>query len=140
MLKQFLMGQALKSMRKKNYFSPDYCVEDYLEKIHKYFDPAKAGDRHLVVVYEFHDSGDNDGTWTVTIDGGKCGLAKGEAEQYESKFYMTAGTYHRILTGQLDYARLTYSVGAIRFFGNTLAHRELNSYLTIPKDARIAAL
>jgi len=61
-------------------------------------------------------------------------------EEYDSLLYMTADAYHRILTGQLDFTRLAYSVGAIRFFGSTLGHRELNSYLTIPKKARLAAL
>ena len=139
-VRQFLMEQGLKQMRKRTYFDPNYSVETYLNKIPMYFDPAKAKDRRLVVVYEFHDSGHNDGAWTVTIEDGKCTLTKGEAEEYESKFYMTADTYHRILTGQLDAVRLAYSVGAIRFFGNTIAHRELNSYLTIPKEARLASL
>jgi hypothetical protein len=53
---------------------------------------------------------------------------------------MTAEVYGRILKGQLDFTRVAYSVGAIRYYGNTLGHRELNSYLTIPRDGDIAAL
>ena len=140
MLKQLLLEWALKQRQKKMQVSADYNVETYLDKIAEYFDPAKAGDRELTVVYEFHDSGDNDGAWTVAIAGGVCTVSKGEAEQYESKFYMTAETYRRILTGKLDYSKLTYSTGAIRFFGNTLAHSELNSYLTLPKDCGVAGL
>jgi len=140
MLKQWLLEWALKQKMKKLIVSDDYSVETYLEKIVEYFDPAKAKDRRLIVVYEFHDSGANDGAWTISIDGGKCTLTKGEAEQFETKLYLTAETYSRILTSKLDYARLAYSTGAVRFFGNTLGHRELNEYITLPKNAGVAAL
>ena len=140
MLKQRLLELALKQQAKKMEVSADFSVEKYLMKIPEYFDPAKAGDRKLTVVYEFHDSGANDGAWTISIAGGECSLAKGEAEQFDSKFYMTAETYRRVLTGKLDYSKLTYSTGAIRFFGNTLSHIELNSYLTLPKGAGVAGL
>ena len=140
MLKQLLLEWALRQKQKKMQVGADYNVENYLEKIIEYFDPAKAGARKLTVVYEFHDSGENDGAWTVSISEGKCVLSSGEAEQFDSKFYMTAETYRRILTGKLDFSKLTYSTGAIRFFGNTLAHMELNSYLTLPKDAGVAGL
>ena len=139
-MKQWLLEFALRQKQKKMRVSPDFKVETYLEKIVEYFDAAKAGDRSLTVVYKFHDSGDNDGAWTVAIADGKCSLEKGEAERYDSKFYMTAETYRRILTGRLDFSKLTYSTGAIRFFGNTLAHSELNAYLTLPKNAGVAGL
>jgi hypothetical protein len=140
MLKQLLLEWVLKRQSKKMIVSEDYRVETYLEKIIEFFDAAKAKERTLTVVYEFHDSGANDGAWTVSIAEGICTLVAGEPESYESKFYMTAETYRRILTGRLDISKLTYSTGAVRFFGNTLAHRELNEYLTIPKHAGVAAL
>lgn len=140
MLQQKLMEWALKQRLKKWQVSADYNVETYLEKIVEFFDPEKAKDRRLTVVYEFHDSGGNDGVWTVSIAGGKCILTKGEPEQCDTRLYMTAEVYRRILMGRLDFARLAYSVGAVRFFGNTLGHRELNHYLTLPKKAGVAAL
>jgi len=140
MLKQLLMEWAVKQRWKKYQVREDYNIEEYLEKIPEYFDSEKAGDRKLVIVYEFHDSGDNDGAWTVTIADGKCSLIKGSAEDYDTLMYMTAEVYRRILMSRLDYARLAYSTGAVRFFGNTLGHRELNAYLSIPKDAGVAAL
>ena len=144
MLKQILMEWGLKQIWKKNNVDPEYNVETYLKKIPEYFDATKAGqrvgDRRLVVVYEFHDSGSNDGLWTVIIDGGKCTLEKGETAPYETKMLLTADTYRRILSGKLDFARLAYSTGAVRFFGNSLGHRELNEYIKLPKDAGVAAL
>jgi len=140
MIKQLIIEWAYKQRLKKLYVSEDYSVETYLKKIPECFDPAKAQGRSLTVVYEFHDSGENDGAWTVAIADGKCSLSKGEAEQYDTLMYMTAETYRRMLMGRLDFARLAYSVGAVRFFGNTLGHRELNEYITIPKDAGVAVL
>ena len=140
MLKQVLLEWVLKQKQKKTQVSAYYEVESYLRKIVEYFDASKAANRELTVVYEFHNSGSNDGAWTVAISDGNCKLTKGEAERYESKFYMTADVYRRILEGKLDISKLTYSTGAIRFFGNTLAHQELNSYLSLPKDAGVAAL
>ena len=140
MLKQLIFEWAYKQRLKKMQVSEDFSVGTYLEKIPEYFDPAKALDRRFTIVYEFHDSGKNDGAWTVSIAEGKCTLTKGAAVQYDTLMYMTAETYRRILTGRLDFARLAYSVGAVRFFGNTLGHRELNSYLTLPKNAGVAAL
>lgn len=142
MLKQCIMSFALKQIRKKMSasVSEDFNVETYLNKIVEYFDPQKAPERKLVVVYEFHDSGKNDGAWTVTISNGTCVLTKGDTEDFDTRLYMTAEVYRRVMTGKIDFARLTYSVGAIRYFGNTLGHRELNSYLNIPKEARLAAL
>lgn len=140
MLKQWFLELVLKQQAKKRNVAEDFSVETYLSKIPEYFDPAKAGNRKLTVVYEFHDSGDNDGAWTVSIDSGKCVLSKGDAKRFDSRFYMTSDTYRRILTGRLDFSKLTYSTGAVRFFGNTLAHSELNSYLTLPKDAGVAGL
>jgi len=140
MLKQFLIEWLLKQNQKKMQVNPDYNVETYLKKIPEYFDPVKAEKKKLTVIYEFHDSGENDGAWTVSIADGKCELTKGAAEKYDSLLYMTADTYRRILMGLLDFERLTYSVGAIRYFGSTLGHRELNAYITLPKKAGIAAL
>ena len=140
MLMQKIMEWAVKRKWRNWRISEDYKVEDYLKKIPEYFASERAGDRKLTVVYEFHDSGDNNGVWVVTIADGKCSLVKGEAGSYDTLLYMTAESYRRILNGRLDFARLAYSVGAIRFFGNTLGHRELNDYLNIPKEAGIAAL
>ena len=140
MLMQFLMGQALKYQRKRMQVDANYDVEAYLNKIVKYFDPAKASDRRLVVVYEFHDSGKNDGAWTISIADGKCQLTKGDTQEFDTKLYMTAEAYRLMLSGKVDYARLAYSTGAVRYFGNTLGHRELNWYLAIPKADRVACL
>ena len=140
MLKQFIFEKAIKQKMKKTQVNPGFNVSDYLEKIPVFFDAKKSADRKLIVVYEFHDSGKNDGAWTVTIANGKCSLSKGASDIYDTLIYMTAESYSRILSGKLDYLRLAYSTGAIRYFGNTLGHRELNSYLTLPKDAGVAAL
>lgn len=140
MLKQFLIEFALRAKQKGMKVPEDYNVEDYLKRIPEYFDPEKAKDRRMTVVYEFHDSGKNDGVWAVAIADGKCTLTKGEPESCDTRLYMTAETYRRILTGRLDFGRVGYSVGAIRFFGNSLGHSELNFYLTFPKKAGIAAL
>ena len=140
MLRQLLMEWVVKQRWKKTQVSEDYKVEEYLNRIPEYFDAGKAADNKLTVVYEIHDSGDNDGAWTVRIADGKCLLSKGAADEYDTLLYMTADTYRRILSGRLDFARLAYSTGAVRFFGNTLGHRELNEYLTLPKGAGVAAL
>jgi len=140
MLKQLFMEWVVRQRWKKMQVSPDYDVETYLGKIAEYFDSAKAADRRLTVVYEFHDSGKNDGAWTVSIADGKCTVTKADTEHPDTRLYMTAETYRRILTGRLDFARLTYSTGAVRYFGNTLGHRELNGYIVLPKNAGIAAL
>jgi len=140
MLKQLLMEWAVKQKWKKMRVREDFSVEAYLNNIVDFFDPEKAADRRLVVVYEFHDSGENDGAWTITIAEGKCTLTKGEAKEYDTKLYMTAETYRRILTGRLDFARHAYSTGAVRFYGNTLGHRELNDYITLPRNATVLAL
>jgi len=140
MLRQVLMEWVVKQRLKKTQVSEDYKVETYLKKIPEYFDSGKAGDRKLIVIYEFHDSGDNNGSWMVSIVDGKCTLSKDAAGEYDTLLYMTSDAYRRIISGRLDFARLAYSTGAIRFFGNTLGHRELNEYLTIPKGAGVAAL
>jgi len=140
MLMQKLTEWVVKQNRKKLRVDENYKVEEYLNKIPDFFNAEKAADRELTVIYKFHDSGDNDGAWTVTVAGGKCTVTKGEADKYDTLLYMTSESYRRILTGRLDFTRLAYSVGAIRFFGNTLGHRELNNYLKIPKEAGIAAL
>jgi len=140
MLKQFFLEKAVKQKWKKMQVNSDFNVRSYLEKIPEYFDAGKAADRKLTVVYEFHNSGDNDGAWTVTIADGKCSLSKGIADEYETLIYMTAESYSRIISGKLDYLRLAYSTGAVRYFGNTLGHRELNSYLSLPRDAGVMAL
>jgi len=140
MLRQALMEFVVKQRLKKLRVSEDFKVETYLEKIVEWFDPVKAKDRRLTIIYEFHDSGVNDGVWTVSIADGKCSLTNGEPEHFDTRLYMTADTYRRLLTGRLDFGRLAYSTGAIRYFGNTLGHRELNEYITLPKNAGVAAL
>jgi len=161
MLKQFLMELAVKQRWKKMQIPEDYNVEDYLKKIPEYFcsesfanpsnsekpgspenskNSGKIPNRKFTLVYEFHDSGKNDGAWTVTVTDGKCTLTKGSVDEFDTLIYMTAETYRRILTGKLEHTRLAYSVGAVRYFGNTLTHSELNTYLKIPKTANIAAL
>ena len=141
MVKQWLLEWLLKQSAKKKHVSEDYQVKSYLEKIPQYFDPSKVEPgRDLTIVYEFHDSGKNDGVWTVTVSDGTCRLTEGEAEHYDTKMYMTAETYRRLMTGQLELARLAYSTGAVRFYGNSLGHRELNYYLKFPKDSAIVVL
>jgi len=135
---EWLLRQQQKGFRVEEPFD----VRTYLRKIPEYFDPAKEAPegRQLTVVYEFHDSDKNNGTWTVAIADGKCTLTEGEAESFDTKLYMTAETYRRILTGRLEIGLLAYGTGAVRFFGNSLGLRELNYYLAIPKKARIAKL
>ncbi|MCL2757676.1 MAG: SCP2 sterol-binding domain-containing protein [Coriobacteriia bacterium] len=140
MLKQFLIERMLKQRKKAMHVDEDYSVQVYLEKIPQYFDAEKAGTRCLTVVYEIHDSGSNDGVWTVTIADGQCAVSSGEPEQYDTLLYMTAETYRRILTGQMEISKMPYSTGAVRFFGNSFGHQELNTYVTISKDAGIAAI
>ena len=141
MLRQKIFEWVLRQKQKTMQVSEDYSVKEYLDKIPKYFDEGKvAEDRSLTVVYQIHDSGDNNGSWTVAIADKKCEITEGEAENFDTKLYMTAETYRRILTGRLDYVRLAYSTGAVRFYGNSLGHRELNSYVTIPQNAGIAAI
>jgi len=140
MLRQALMEFVVKQRLKKLRVSEDFKVETYLGKIVEWFDPVKAKDRWLTIIYEFHDSGANDGVWAVSIADGKCSLTKGEPEHFDTRLYMTADTYRRLLTGRLEFGRLAYSTGAIRYFGNTLGHRELNEYITLPKNAGVAAL
>jgi len=140
MLKQLLLEWVVKQRLKKTQVDDNYSVESYLERIPEYFDAVKAADNKLTIIYEIHDSGVNDGVWTVRIADGKCSLSTGAVDEYDTLLYMTADSYRRILSGRLDFARLAYSTGVVRFFGNTLGHRELNEYLTIPKDAGVAAL
>jgi putative sterol carrier protein len=140
MLKQFLIDWTLKQQQKNWHVDADYNVKTYLDKIPQYFDATKAGERRLTVVYEIHDSGSNDGIWTVLVADGKCVLSEGEPERYDTWLYTTAEVYRRMLTGQMEITKLPYATGAVRFFGNSFGHHELNSYLTIPKEARIAAI
>jgi|GEM_PF-1652685 len=142
MLTQALIEWALRSRQKKlcAAIGEDIDVKAYLEKIVAYFDAGKAKDRRMTLVYEIHDSGANDGVWTVSIADGKCTLTEGEAASYDTKMYMTAEVYRRILTGQLELGHLAYATGAVRYYGNSLGQRELNSYLTIPKKVLIAKL
>ena len=141
MLIQKSIEGLLKLQQKQFRVDENYDVRAYLNRIPEYFDPAKAPEgRQLTVVYEFHDSDKNNGTWTVAVADGKCTLTEGEAESFDTKLYMTAETYRRILTGLLEIGMLAYGTGAVRFFGNSLGLRELNSYLTIPKKACIAKL
>lgn len=140
MLSQILLEWVLRKKQKSMKVDENYSVSAYLERIPVYFDPAKAPNRKMTVVYEIHDSGDRNGVWSVTVANGKCLLSKGEPERYDTKLYMTAEVYRRVLTGRLDISKLAYSTGAIRFYGNSLGHRELNAYLSIPKNAGVAAL
>lgn len=140
MLSQILLEWALRKKQKSMKVDENYSVSAYLERIPVYFDPAKAPNRKMTVVYEIHDSGDRNGVWSVSIIDGKCLLSKGEPERYDTKLYMTAEVYRRVLTGRLDISKLAYSTGAIRFYGNSLGHRELNAYLSLLKDAGVAAL
>lgn len=117
-----------------------FSVIEHLKMICDYFDRDKADEAELKVVYEIHDSGDQNGTWTVCIKDGTCALQEGESEGYDTKLTMTAEVYERMVTGKLDVTRLSYLTGAVRYTGNTLGHRELLSYLTIPQDVGVVAL
>ena len=139
-LLQLMVDSALRRQRKKIRHDADFRVKAYLERIVRYFDAEKAGKRCMTVVYEIHDSKDNNGVWTISIANGKCELSEGEPENFDTKLYMTAEVYERIVTGRLEFGRLAYLTGAVRYYGNSLGHRELNSYLSIPKDAGVAAL
>ena len=74
MLKQFLFEWAVRQRLKRTQVSEGYSVESYLELIPKYFDAGRAAGNTLTVVYEIHDSGENNGAWTVRIADGKCSL------------------------------------------------------------------
>ncbi len=117
-----------------------FSVKEHLDKIVEYFDPEKAGDNALTVVYVLHDSGENDGVWTVSIADGKIALTEGEAEHYDTKMRMTAEVYERIVKGWLDITRLAYLTGAVRYYGRSLGQQELQRYLTIPAGLGISVL
>ena len=140
MLKQLLIERMLRKQQQGMQVDEDYSVQAYLERIPSYFDAEKAGERCLTVVYELHDSGDNNGVWTVAVADGHCVVSPGQPEHFDTLLYLTAEAYRRILTGQMEITRMPYSTGAVRFFGNSFGHQELNAYVTIPKDAHIAAV
>ncbi len=110
----------------------DFSAKEIILSIPEYFDPQKAGNRTLCVVYHIHDSGAGDGVWTVTVQGGACIVCEGEPEVYDTKVYLTEAIYKRIVQGRLDIQKLAYTSGAIRYYGNTLGHSELNSYCKLP--------
>lgn len=118
----------------------EFRVRDYLQKISEYFDGSKSGERRLVLVYKIHDSGKNDGVWTVHIENGKCELHEGEEENYDVKMLMTAETYQRIITGKLPLGYLSYQNGDVRYLGKMLGYEEMQTFLNIPEGSGIAAL
>ena len=116
-----------------------FSVREHLQKICEYFDSSKANDRNLSLVYKIHDSGENDGVWTILINNCNCILETGEIPGYTAKMLMTAEAYERVVTGRMMLI-CAYWNGAIRYIGDTLAQEELQSYLTIPQDSGIVAL
>ncbi len=117
----------------------EFNVREYLEKICDYFDKDKAGERRLCLVYKIHDSGQNDGSWTVRIEDGICTLSEEDAGDCTLRMLMTAETYERMIHGRMM-SVLAYLTGAVRYQGLMLAHEELQSCLTIPPDSGIIVL
>lgn len=116
-----------------------FSVIDNLQKICEYFDGSKTFGRRLVLVYKIHDSGENDGVWTVRIEKYKCSIKQGEDTDYTVKMLMTAETYEQLVTGFLP-VDLAYWQGGVRYTGQTLAQQEMMTYLNVPPDSGIFAL
>ena len=116
-----------------------FSVREHMEKICEYFDGSRTNGRRLILVYKFHDSGENDGIYTIRIENDTCTLEEGEAADYTTKMILTAEGYERIVTGKMMVISAFWN-GAIRYIGSTLGLEELQTYLDIPKDSGIAAL
>lgn len=116
-----------------------FSVKDCMLKICEYFDPAKAGDRKMTLVYKFRDNEKVDGVYTIRIENGTCTLEDGEAPDFTTKMVFFTEGYERIVQGKM-WLLSAYWNGTVRYIGETLGWEELQTYLTIPADSGIAAL
>ena len=116
------------SVRDTIYSIPSFYRADHME-----------GLRDLVMVYKIHDSGDQDGEYTVTIRNNEIGVRDGAAENYTVRMLMTAKAYEAFTKGIFS-PEVAFMTGDIRYIGNILAHEEMQKYLKIPKGTGIKYL
>ena len=117
-----------------------FSVRETIYRIPEFYNPEhKEGLRDLVMVYKIHDSGDQDGLYTVTFKNNTVEVKDGAAEDYTVKMLMTANAYEALTKGIYS-PESAFMTGDIRYIGNILAHEEMQKYLKIPKEAKIKNL
>jgi len=89
--------------------------QEIFENMPRYFRPEKAGDARLTLQFDL--SGENGGTWTLTIAEGQCQTWPGPAENPDLTLNMTSTDFVSLIKGQLNAVQAVMT-GKIRFKGN----------------------
>jgi putative sterol carrier protein len=110
--------------------------KDILTRIPVYFQPKKAKSRKLIIAYEIRGDEVTSCNMTVIINGDKCEVVEGIADNFDTKVVVTAGDYLRWVYGKMEYGNAIW-MGRIKLVGSSLAHEELNTYFSFPKKTGI---
>lgn len=91
-------------------------TQKYIQAMAESLRPDKA--RGLKVVYELRLTGEEGGTWTVSVADGKCAVSQGAPPRADTAITMSTDHYFKLAAGQLN-AVDAYNRGQIKVRGNT---------------------
>lgn len=88
---------------------------DIFANMNSRFNADSAGDMNATVMFEL--TGENGGTWHVTIADGECTVHEGSADSAKATIIMDAGDYVAMTTGELN-AMAAFMSGKIKVEGD----------------------
>ena len=92
----------------------------------------KRKNKRLTVVYNILKKDGSVCAFTIEIEDGNLNIENVVKKARDVKIIINEDDYLRLVEGKLDYEGARW-IGRIRYIGNQLAHRELNTYFSIPK-------
>ena len=101
-------------------------VKEYFDTLQDRFIADKAKGVSAVVVYDL--TGDNGGTWTVTIDDGTLSVAEGGVEKPKVTFKMVASDYVDMVNGDLD-GRRAFMTRKLKIAGSIPTAKKMETFL-----------
>ena len=90
-------------------------VAEIFSNMSQNFNAEKAGDLNASVVFAL--SGDDGGSWTVTVADGKCDIAEGATDDPTATINMDASDYQDMISGNLN-PMMAFMSGKIKVDGD----------------------
>ena len=101
-------------------------VKEYFDTLPQRFVASAA--KGVKAVYQFELSGDDGGTYHVTVDDGTMTVTEGPSEKPSTTIKMASGEYLKMVNGKLS-GTMAFMKGLLKVSGNVMLAQKMQAFL-----------